>query len=84
MLKVNEIKDLARKQQRVPVPLPDETLKRLDELADQDSRPTANMASVLIQAAIALIDEQGFRLVEGKLRRVSIEEAEEPRSSTHE
>lgn len=72
MQEVTGLNDLVRKQPRVHTPLPQEVLDRLDALAEQDARPTANMASVLIQAAIELIDEQGFRLIEGKLRRVSI------------
>jgi predicted DNA-binding protein len=71
--KHNLLIDLPRKQSRVHTPLPDETLKRLEELADVDARPIANMASLLIQAAIELMDEQGFRLIEGKLRKVAIE-----------
>lgn len=68
--------DLTRKQPRVHTPLPEETLKRLEELADMDARPVANMASVLIQAAVELIDEQDFKLVGGKLRKVAFEPLE--------
>lgn len=76
MQKVQDIADLTRKQPRVHTPLPDETFKRLEEIAEEDSRPVANMASVFIQAAIELIDEQGFQLVGGKLRKVTIQTEE--------
>lgn len=69
--------DLPRKQPRVHTPLPEETLQRLEQLADAEARPVANMSSVLIQAAIELIDEQGFQLVGGKLRKVSFEPMED-------
>jgi predicted DNA-binding protein len=65
--------DLPRKQPRVHTPLPDEVMQRLEALAEVDARPVANMASLLIQAAIELMDKQGFRLVEGKLRKIAIE-----------
>jgi predicted DNA-binding protein len=70
--------DLPRKQQRIPIPLPQESIDRLEGLADQDGRPTANMGSMLIQAAIELIDQQGFSLVQGKLRKVAVVEEEPP------
>lgn len=65
--------DLARKQVRIPTPLPDATHQRLEALAAQDSRPVANLASALLQAAVELIDQQGFQLVAGKLRKVTLE-----------
>ena len=71
--KLNLLIDLPRKQPRVHTPLPEEAMQRLEELADVDARPVANMASLLIQAAIELMDAQGFRLVEGKLRKIAIE-----------
>lgn len=64
--------DLPRKQPRIQVPLPQEVMDQLDDLADADGRPTGNMASMLIQAAIELIDDQGFSLVQGKLRKIAI------------
>ncbi|NJP11101.1 MAG: hypothetical protein HC866_17855 [Leptolyngbyaceae cyanobacterium RU_5_1] len=77
MQTVEEIGNLPRKQPRIPIPLPQQTMDRLDELADKDGRPSSNMGSMLIQAAIELIDEQGFRLVGGKLRRMKEVEDEE-------
>lgn len=68
----NQAGELPRKQPRTQVPLPQEVMNRLEALADEDSRPTANMASILIQAAIELMDEQGFKLVQGKLRKVAV------------
>lgn len=62
--------ELPRKQPRIQVPLPQEVMDRLEQLSDIDGRPTSNLSSMLIQAAIELIDEQGFRLVGGKLRKV--------------
>ncbi len=68
--------DLPRKQPRVHTPLPEAVYRRLESLAEQDSRPTANMASALIQAAIELIDQQGYQLVGGKLRKVIVQHNE--------
>lgn len=68
---VTRTDDLVRKQPRVHTPLPVEVFERLEQLANEEARPTANMASVLIQAAIELIDDQGFRVVGGKLRKVA-------------
>ncbi|GEM_PF-5740923 len=73
--KEEEVEDL-RKQPRVHTPLPEETMKRLEELADIDARPVSNMASILIQAAIELINERDFKLVGGKLRKVTFESLE--------
>ncbi len=69
--------ELVRKQPRVHTPLPVEVFERLEKLADEDARPTANMASVLIQAALELIDAQGFKLIEGKLRKVTEQSLDE-------
>lgn len=68
--------ELPRKQPRVHTPLPEEVMKRLEELADVEARPVANMSSILIQAAIELLDDQGFSLVQGKLRKITIEPTE--------
>jgi hypothetical protein len=78
---IDPINDLARKLPRIHTPVPEETLKRLEELAEAEARPVANMTSVLIQAALELIDQQGFRLVEGKLRKISFEPTETDKSS---
>jgi hypothetical protein len=72
---------LARKLPRIHTPVPEETRKRLEELAAAEARPVANMTSVLIQAVLELIDQQGFCLVEGKLRKVSFEPTETDKSS---
>lgn len=76
MQKAQDLLDLTRKQPRVHTPLPEEVFNRLEEIANDDSRPVANMASALIQAAIELIDKQGFQLVGGKLRKVTIQTEE--------
>jgi len=70
---IDSVNDLPRKLPRIHTPVPEETLQRLEQLAESEARPVANMTSVLIQAALELIDQQGFRLVEGKLRKISIE-----------
>ena len=67
---------MARKHPRIYIPLPEETLKRVEELALFETRPVANMASVLIQAAVELIDEQDFKLVGSKLRRITFDPLE--------
>jgi hypothetical protein len=78
------VTELPRKDDRISVPLDGDTLEKLEAMAAKDERPVARQAVALIKAAIELIEEHGFRLVEGKLRRVSIEETEELRNSTHE
>ncbi len=78
---LDSVNDLPRKLPRVHTPLPEETLRRLEQLADSEARPVANMTSVLVQAALELIDQQGFHLVEGKLRKISFEPTETDKSS---
>lgn len=66
----NSVSDVPRKDERVTVPFDRETLDRVEEMASQEERPTARQVTLLVKAAIELIDEQGFKLVEGKLRKV--------------
>lgn len=68
--------DLPRKDERISVPFDTETYERLEQMADQEERPIARQVTLLVKAAFELIDEQGFRLVEGKLRKISFEELE--------
>ncbi|MBD2462279.1 hypothetical protein H6G89_14620 [Oscillatoria sp. FACHB-1407] len=65
--------DVARKDERVTVPFDRETLERVEAMADQEERPVARQITLLVKAALELIDHQGFKLVDGKLRKVSIE-----------
>jgi len=69
----NSIAEVARKDERVTVPFDRETLDRLGVMAEQDERPVARQITVLVKAAMELIEEQGFRLVDGKLRKVTIQ-----------
>lgn len=66
----NSVSDVPRKDERLTVPFDRETLDRVEEMASQEERPTARQVTLLVKAAIELIDEQGFKLVEGKLRKV--------------
>ena len=68
--------DLPRKDERISVPCDAETYERLEQMANQEERPIARQVTLLVKAAFELIDEQGFRLVEGKLRKISFEELE--------
>lgn len=68
--------DLPRKDERISVPFDAETYERLEQMANQEERPIARQVTLLVKAAFELIDEQGFRLVEGKLRKISFEELE--------
>lgn len=67
---------LPRKDERISVPFDAETYERLDQMANQEERPIARQVTLLVKAAIELIDEQGFRLVEGKLRKLTFEDVE--------
>lgn len=73
----NQAIELPRKNPRIQIAVPQEVLDRLENLADEDGRPVGNMGAMFIQAAIELIDEQGFRLVGGKLRKVVEQSLEE-------
>lgn len=74
MQKVEQIQtvELPRKNPRIQIAIPQEVLERLEALADGDGRPVGNLGAMLVQAAIELIDAQGYTLVKGKLRRVAV------------
>jgi len=76
ILMQNLTTDVARKDERVTVPFDRETLERVEAMANQEERPVARQITLLVKAALELIDQQGFKLVDGKLRRVSIESAD--------
>lgn len=65
--------ELPRKDERISVPFDPETYKRLEELASQEERPIARQVTLLVKAALELMDEQDFHLVAGKLRKVSFD-----------
>jgi hypothetical protein len=67
--------DLARKP-RLPIPLDDDLYQWLETVSAEEDRDKANMVIVLLKASRELMDEQGFRLVKGKLRKVSFEALE--------
>ncbi|GAB4381153.1 MAG: hypothetical protein Kow00121_38940 [Elainellaceae cyanobacterium] len=69
----DSVTDVARKDERVTVPFDRETLNRVEAMADQEERPVARQVTLLVKAALELIDEQGFKLVDGRLRKVSVE-----------
>jgi hypothetical protein len=73
----NSVSEVPRKDERLTVAFDKETLDRVAEMASQDERPTARQVLLLVRAAIELIDEQGFKLVEGKLRKVLEQSLEE-------
>ena len=66
--------ELPRKDERISVPLDGETYERLEQMANQEERPIARQVTLLVKAALELVDDQGFRLVEGKLRKISFED----------
>jgi hypothetical protein len=66
-----DIDGVARKDERVSVPFDSETYEWLEKMAEQEERPTARQVTLYVKAVRELIDDQGFRLVEGKLRRVT-------------
>ncbi|MEP0913082.1 hypothetical protein NDI45_19405 [Leptolyngbya sp. GB1-A1] len=76
ILMQNVTTDVARKDERVTVPFDRETLERVEAMANQEERPVARQITLLVKAALELIDQQGFKLVDGKLRKVSIESTE--------
>lgn len=66
---------MARKGERVTVQFDDpDLLKRLEELAGQAERPVSREIVVWLKMAMELVDEQGFHVVNGKLRKVKFEE----------
>lgn len=74
MQNVNVVEDLARKDERVSVPFDPETYDRIEKMAEIEDRPVARQISLLVKAALELVDEQGFHLINGKLRRGTFEE----------
>lgn len=72
----NSVTEVPRKDERITVPFDRETLSRVEEMAGQDERPVARQITILVKAAIELMDDQGFKLVEGKLRKITVEEEE--------
>ncbi|KAM3107298.1 hypothetical protein [Phormidesmis sp. 146-33] len=74
MRDVKTVEELARKGDRVSVQFDDEDLlRKIEEMAQTEERPTSRQIVVLVKAAIELIDEQGFHLINGKLRRGTFE-----------
>lgn len=71
--------ELARKP-RLPIPLDDDLYQWLEAISEEEDRDKANMVIVLLRASRELLEEQGFQLVKGKLRKVSLEalETEKP------
>lgn len=63
-----------RQEPRLTIALDQETLDRIKEMAEQDERPLGRQILILLRATIELIDEQGFSLLEGKLRKVTVED----------
>lgn len=76
ILMQNITTDVPRKDERVTVPFDRETLNRIEEMANQEERPVARQILLLTKAALELVEQQGFKLVDGKLRKVSIESTE--------
>lgn len=71
------VNELPRKGERVSVQFDDEALlKRIEEMAAIEERPLSRQLLLLVKAAVELIDEQNFHLVNGKLRKVSFEPLE--------
>lgn len=63
----NSMIEVPRKDERVTVPFDSETLRRVEELAKVQERPVSRQVLLLVKAALALMDEQGYKLVDGKL-----------------
>lgn len=75
MRDIKKVDDLARKGDRVSVQFDDENLlKQIENMAEMEERPTSRQIVLLVKAAIELIDEQGFHLVGGRLRRGTFEQ----------
>jgi NAD(P)-dependent dehydrogenase (short-subunit alcohol dehydrogenase family) len=72
------VEELARKGDRVTIQFDDENLlKRIEEMAEVDERPVSRQIVTLVRAAVELLDEQGFKVIDGKLRKVSLEVPDE-------
>jgi hypothetical protein len=75
MRSVNRIEDLARKGERVTIQFDDpEVLRQIEQMAEDEERPVSRQALLLIRMALELINDQGFHVVNGKLRRGTFEE----------
>lgn len=75
MRSVTKVEELARKGERVTVQFDDpELLRKLEELAGQAERPVSREIVVWLKMAMELVEEQGFHVVNGKLRKVAFEE----------
>lgn len=75
MRDVKKVDELARKGDRVSVQFDDETLLRqVEKMAEIEERPTSRQIVLLVKAAIELIEDQGFHLVGGRLRRGTFEQ----------
>jgi hypothetical protein len=80
MRSVNSNEELARRGERVTIQFDDpELLRQIEEMAEAEERPVSRQALLLIKAAVELINEQGFHVVNGKLRRGTFEELDTPR-----
>lgn len=67
--------ELARRGERVTIQFDDpEVLRQIEAMAEQQERPVSRQALLLIRMALELINEQGFHVVNGKLRKVSFED----------
>jgi hypothetical protein len=75
MRDVKKVDELARKGDRVSVQFDDENLLRqIEKMAEMEERPTSRQIMLLVKAAVELIEEQGFHLVSGRLRRGTFEQ----------
>ncbi|NJR37759.1 MAG: hypothetical protein HC781_01635 [Leptolyngbyaceae cyanobacterium CSU_1_4] len=72
------VDELARKGERVTVQFDDESLlRRIEQMAEVEERPVSRQILIMVRAAVELLDEQEFKLIDGKLRRVSVEQSDE-------
>jgi len=72
------VEELARKGERVTVQFDDESLlRRIEQMAEVEERPVSRQILIMVRAAVELLDEQDFKLIDGKLRRVSVESNDE-------
>lgn len=75
MRDLKKVDELARKGDRVSVQFDDENLLRqVEKMAEIEERPTSRQITLLVKAAVELIEEQGFHLVGGRLRRGKFEQ----------
>jgi hypothetical protein len=75
---LKSVEELARKGERVTVQFDDESLlRRIEQMAEVEERPVSRQILIMVRAAVELLDEQDFKLIDGKLRRVSVESNDE-------